>query len=41
MATRINDQWRLVFRWSDGQSQDVQILDYHKVTYDLDKAAAA
>lgn len=26
----INDQWRLVFRWSGGQSQDVQILHYHR-----------
>jgi proteic killer suppression protein len=29
-SIRINDQWRLVFRWSGGQSHDVQILDYHK-----------
>ena len=29
-SIRINDQWRLVFRWSGGQSQDVQILDYHR-----------
>jgi proteic killer suppression protein len=29
-SIRINDQWRLVFRWSSGQSHDVQIVDYHK-----------
>jgi proteic killer suppression protein len=29
-SIRINDQWRLVFRWSGGQSKDVQILDYHR-----------
>ena len=28
-AIRINDQWRLVFRWSKGQAYDVQIIDYH------------
>jgi proteic killer suppression protein len=29
-SIRINDQWRLVFRWNGGQSQNVQILDYHR-----------
>jgi toxin HigB-1 len=29
-SIRINDQWPLVFRWSGGQPQDVQILDYHR-----------
>ncbi|MBL6716915.1 MAG: type II toxin-antitoxin system RelE/ParE family toxin [Pseudomonadales bacterium] len=28
-SIRINDQWRLVFRWVGGQAHDVQILDYH------------
>jgi proteic killer suppression protein len=28
-SIRINAQWRLVFRWNGGQSQNVQILDYH------------
>jgi proteic killer suppression protein len=27
---RINDQYRLVFRWIDGNAQDVLIADYHK-----------
>ncbi|WP_407349767.1 type II toxin-antitoxin system RelE/ParE family toxin [Congregibacter variabilis] len=29
-SIRINDQWRLFFRWSGGQSHDVQIVDYHR-----------
>lgn len=28
-SLRINDQWRLCFRWSDGDAHDVQIVDYH------------
>ena len=26
---RINDQWRIVFRWDDGDALDVDIVDYH------------
>jgi len=29
-SIRINDQWRIVFRWSEGQAHDVQIVDYHR-----------
>ncbi|MFM8269896.1 MAG: type II toxin-antitoxin system RelE/ParE family toxin [Pseudomonadota bacterium] len=28
-SIRINDQWRLVFRWEDGNAYEVQIVDYH------------
>jgi proteic killer suppression protein len=28
-SIRINDRWRLVFRWSGGQAHDTQIVDYH------------
>jgi toxin HigB-1 len=28
-SIRINDQWRVVFRWSGGNAFDVQIVDYH------------
>ena len=28
-SIRINDQWRLVFRWEGGNALDVQVLDYH------------
>ena len=29
-SIRINDQWRIVFKWDDGNSSDVTIIDYHK-----------
>lgn len=28
-SIRINDQWRLCFRFSSGDAFDVQIIDYH------------
>ncbi|MBI5365080.1 MAG: type II toxin-antitoxin system RelE/ParE family toxin [Planctomycetes bacterium] len=28
-SVRINDQWRLVFRWTTTGPADVRILDYH------------
>lgn len=28
-SIRINDQWRVVFRWEGGNAEDVQVLDYH------------
>lgn len=28
-SIRINDQWRLIFRWIDGDAHDVRIVDYH------------
>jgi proteic killer suppression protein len=28
-SIRINDQWRLVFKWDKAQVSDVQIIDYH------------
>lgn len=28
-SIRINDQWRICFRWSDGFAEDVEIVDYH------------
>ena len=28
-SIRINDQWRLVFRWAEGNAHDVRIVDYH------------
>lgn len=28
-SIRINDQWRVVFRWQDGGAYDVAVLDYH------------
>lgn len=29
-SIRINDQWRIIFRWIEGQAHDVQIVDYHR-----------
>ena len=29
-SIRINEQWRIVFKWNDGNSSDVTIMDYHK-----------
>jgi proteic killer suppression protein len=28
-SIRINDRWRIVFRWIDGHAHDVAIVDYH------------
>jgi proteic killer suppression protein len=28
-SIRINDQWRICFRWNDGDAHDVEIVDYH------------
>ena len=28
-SIRINDQWRICFRWKAGDAYDVQIADYH------------
>jgi len=29
-SIRINDQWRVVFKWEDGNASEVTIIDYHK-----------
>ena len=29
-SIRVNEQWRIVFRWLDGAAEDVEILDYHR-----------
>ena len=28
-SIRINDQWRICFRWAEGHAYDVEIVDYH------------
>jgi proteic killer suppression protein len=28
-SIRINDQWRITFKWIDGHSYNVEIVDYH------------
>ena len=29
-SIRVNEQWRVVFRWSEGQAHDVRLIDYHR-----------
>lgn len=29
-SIRINDQWRIIFKWNNGHSFEVEIIDYHK-----------
>ncbi len=29
-SIRINDQWRICFKWASGNATDVVIVDYHK-----------
>ncbi len=28
-SIRINDQWRICFKWQDGDAYDIEIVDYH------------
>jgi proteic killer suppression protein len=28
-SIRINDRWRICFRWESGDAHDVEIVDYH------------
>ena len=28
-SIRINDQWRICFKWRDGDAYEVEIVDYH------------
>ncbi|MBI1880955.1 MAG: type II toxin-antitoxin system RelE/ParE family toxin [Chloroflexi bacterium] len=28
-SIRINDQWRLIFRWEDNNAHEVSLTDYH------------
>ncbi len=28
-SIRVNDQFRICFRWIDGHAEDVEIVDYH------------
>jgi len=29
ISIRINDQWRICFKWAAGKAKDVEITDYH------------
>jgi proteic killer suppression protein len=28
-SVRVNDQWRVIFKWRDGNAEEVRIVDYH------------
>ena len=28
-SIRINDQWRIIFKWNNGNADQVEIIDYH------------
>jgi len=28
-SIRVNDQWRICFRWQEGDAYDVEVTDYH------------
>ena len=28
-SIRVNDQWRVCFRWIDGHAHEVELVDYH------------
>ena len=28
-SIRINDQWRLIFKWLQGDAYELEIVDYH------------
>ena len=28
-SVRVNEQWRICFRWQDANAYDVEIVDYH------------
>lgn len=28
-SIRINDQWRIIFKWNNGNAEEVKIIDYH------------
>ena len=28
-SIRVNDQWRVIFKWREGDAEEVRIVDYH------------
>ncbi|MEM7115000.1 MAG: type II toxin-antitoxin system RelE/ParE family toxin [Chloroflexota bacterium] len=28
-SIRVNNQWRIVFQWRNGEAHDVELIDYH------------
>jgi proteic killer suppression protein len=29
-SIRVNDRWRICFRWEQGDAYDVELVDYHR-----------
>ena len=29
-SIRINNQWRIMFKWQNGHAYEIEIIDYHK-----------
>ena len=28
-SIRVNDQWRIIFKWNNGNANEVELIDYH------------
>jgi proteic killer suppression protein len=28
-SIRVNDQWRIIFKWNNGNADEVELIDYH------------
>lgn len=28
-SIRVNDQWRIIFKWKNGNAEEVELTDYH------------
>ncbi len=28
-SIRVNDQWRIIFKWNHGNADEVELIDYH------------
>jgi len=28
-SIRVNDQWRMIFKWNNGNANEVELIDYH------------
>jgi proteic killer suppression protein len=28
-SIRINNQWRIIFKWNNGNAEEVEVIDYH------------
>jgi proteic killer suppression protein len=33
-SIRVNDQWRILFRWNNGNADEVRLIDYHSIGQD-------